>query len=691
MPTSKKRVVKKVAKKPSKTKAKKNKKAFGNTQLGTLFLVLMMAVIIVVLFAVNYEPPQSDIKVGPWQVNTPQTDLVKFDSEEDFKQYLERSEEHLAYAPQMIGRDTFATNDIAMPMEEVGMGGAKEAPGRYSETNVQVSGIDEPDIVKTDGTNIYFSGEQRYYFREPITDPIVDIEFKEIPPEYQDAYTSIIKAWPPADLAISNQLDKVGNLLLQDNTLMVFTEGADQYIYAYDVSTDSFSSKWELKLEDDHYLQTARQYGDNLYLVVRKYTNRHTPCPLRPITNIEVACNDIYHPIAPIDASATYSVLKIDIDSGQVDEQISFIGSAAQSIVYMSPENIYVTYPQNMDMFSFIFDFMINEADDIFGSDVIARLKKLNSYDISSNAKMTEFQTIIMEWSESLDEDEALWAENEMTNRMDDYYEDNKRNFQQTNIVRIDVNKLNIKSNGTVPGAPLNQFSLDEYDNHLRIATTVGDIWLSGWNNRGESVNDVYILDKDMDIKGSILDLGISERIYSARFIGETGYLVTFRQIDPFYVLDLSNPKSPHMSGELKIPGYSSYLHPVDDDTILGVGAEDGQVKLSMFDVSNPNNPQETDKYTLDEYGSEALHNHHAFLMDDKHKIFFLPAYQGAYIFSYENNKISLVKAVAGYDVKRALYIDDYFYVLTEDEIVVFNENDWTEVNDLELVKEIPE
>ena len=247
---------------------------------------------------------------------------------------------------------------------------------------------------------------------------------------------------------------------------------------------------------------------------------------------------------------------------------------------------------------------------------------------------------------------------------------------------------LNIKSNGSVPGVPLNQFSLDEYDNHLRIATTVGGRWFAGFGTNSETSNDVYVLDKDLKIKGSILDLGVTERIYSARFIGEKGYLVTFRQIDPFYVLDLSNPKSPHMSGELKIPGYSSYLHPIDEDTILGVGMEDRQVKLSLFDVSDPNNPKEIDKYMLDEYGSEALHNHHAFLLDDKHKVFFLPAYQGGYIFSYTGNKISLTKAIADYEVKRALYIDDYFYILAEDAITVLNEEDWTEVNNLDLLDE---
>ena len=162
-------------------------------------------------------------------------------------------------------------------------------------------------------------------------------------------------------------------------------------------------------------------------------------------------------------------------------------------------------------------------------------------------------------------------------------------------------------------------------------------------------------------------------------------YVVTFRQIDPFYVLDLSNPSKPELKGELKIPGYSSYLHPLTNDSILGIGKEGSKVKLSLFDVSDPSDPQEVSKYMLDEYWSEAVNNHHAFLLDKKHGIFFIPGGKGAYIFSYDDNKLTLTKALSKTGIKRALYIDDYLYIIGNTEISVINENDWTEVNNLEL------
>ncbi len=179
--------------------------------------------------------------------------------------------------------------------------------------------------------------------------------------------------------------------------------------------------------------------------------------------------------------------------------------------------------------------------------------------------------------------------------------------------------------------------------------------------------------------------MGLDERIYSVRFINDKGYVVTFKQIDPFYVLDLSVPSLPQIKGELKIPGYSSYLHPLDENRILGIGKENNQVKLSVFDVSNAENPVEENKYLVDEYWSDILNTHHAFLLDKKHEIFFLPGSRGGYIFSYKDNQLKLAKAVSEINPKRALYLDDYLYILGDQKLVVLNENDWNRINQLDL------
>ena len=269
----------------------------------------------------------------------------------------------------------------------------------------------------------------------------------------------------------------------------------------------------------------------------------------------------------------------------------------------------------------------------------------------------------------------------EMTNKMSDYTKKHKRDLTKTDIVKINIDDLKVETIGIVPGSLLNQFSLDEYEKNLRVAVTVGENFL--WGARIETENDIYVLDKNLKVVGSAQGLGAGERIYSARFIGDKGYLVTFRQTDPFYVLDLSNPNNPQVKGELKIPGYSSYLDPIAENRILGIGKEGSEVKISLFDVSSPTNPQEVSKYILKEYWSDILNTHHAFLSDEKHKIFFLPGSNGGYVFSYENDSLKLQKAVSDMQAKRALFINDYLYIVGENKIVVLNETDWETVNEL--------
>ena len=298
-----------------------------------------------------------------------------------------------------------------------------------------------------------------------------------------------------------------------------------------------------------------------------------------------------------------------------------------------------------------------------------------------------EMQTLWNKYLSSLDNDERLKTENDLANRSSDYLKEHNRELEKTGIVKIRLDNFTITASGNVPGSPLNQFSLDEYKNHLRIATTVSgqSLWFIGSIGRGESVSDVYVLDNNLKLKGVVKDLGKTERIYSVRFIENRGYVVTFRQTDPFYVLDLTDPAAPALKGELKILGYSSYLHPLAKDKILGVGQENWQVKISVFDVSSASNPVEAAKYTLDENWSEVLSNSRAYLQDSKHEVFFLPGGKGGYIFSYKNGKLELTKAISGVSVKRALYINDYLYIVSSNNIIVLNELNWEKVNELEL------
>ena len=173
-------------------------------------------------------------------------------------------------------------------------------------------------------------------------------------------------------------------------------------------------------------------------------------------------------------------------------------------------------------------------------------------------------------------------------------------------------------ASGIVQGSLLNQFSMDEHDGYLRIITTTG----SPWDERNLSESQLVVLEEQESVLmkvGQVGGLGKGESLYSARLLDDIGFAVTFRQIDPFYVLDLSDPTDPEIVGELKIPGFSTYLHPIDENYVVGIGqsaTDEGRVlglKVSLFDVSDKTDPRETATWTMNDANSPAEWDHRAF------------------------------------------------------------------------------
>jgi uncharacterized secreted protein with C-terminal beta-propeller domain len=175
---------------------------------------------------------------------------------------------------------------------------------------------------------------------------------------------------------------------------------------------------------------------------------------------------------------------------------------------------------------------------------------------------------------------------------------------------------------GSVAGHLLNQFSMSEHEGVLRVASTTDPTWWQGEQQQpGENrVTTLRLEGGALAEVGRLAGLGVDERIFSVRFIGDLGYVVTFRQIDPLHVLDLSDPAAPRQVGELEVPGYSAYLHPVAPGRLLGVGVdatEDGMrigVQLSLFDISDPANPTRLQHLTLPQTSTEVEFDHRAFL-----------------------------------------------------------------------------
>ncbi len=624
-------------------------------------VVLLLLGLFVVLYVQQYTP---NVPIIPNQTTT--SSVIKpFTSASEFKEYLEKTIYYTYstgfYTPFMIkAAQRIGPVPISAPIPSVLREVSAPTPEkpRYSTTNVQVTGVDEPDIVKTDGKHIYLSS---LYWRYNL---------------------NIINAYPPENLSFLTNISVKGNLLLvpEKHVLLVLDYGK---VTAYDVSDPKHPEKlWKIDINGSYV--DARLFNGTLYLITRKSVNYYNPCPVIPIVKegipFTVRCVDIYHPVIPIEVESTYHVLMIEPETGKIKHSVSFVGSS-RTTVYMNENHIYIAnYYRKSEYKIFITMLKDAGAQGVLPKELVDEITKLDSYDIIDQAKYIQLQYVLQKYMASLSNDEQMKLQNDLRNFLEKTKDKYKRMFEKTIITKIRTNDLKILTTGSVPGRLLNQFAMDEYNGYLRVAVTVGGQW---WNTEGAE-NDLYVLDSNMNTISEVKGFGLDERIYAVRFVGEKAYIVTFRQTDPFFVMDLSDPLHPKIVGELKIPGYSSYLHPINETLVLGIGKEEAYVKISLFDVSNPENPQELDKYTLEEYWSDILKTHHAFLIDPENKIFFVPGGKGGYVFSYKDNGLKLVKAVSVNNVRRALYIDHYLYIIGK-ELVVLDENTWKRVNELEL------
>jgi uncharacterized secreted protein with C-terminal beta-propeller domain len=319
----------------------------------------------------------------------------------------------------------------------------------------------------------------------------------------------------------------------------------------------------------------------------------------------------------------------------------------------------------------------------------------------------------------------------EIQKAINDYDVEIQKENQKTVIHRIAIEEdglIEYGARGEVPGRLLNQFSMDEDGNRFRVATTS-----QFWSQFGGSVvhNNVYVLNSDMKIVGELEEIAEGESIYSARFMGDRLYLVTFQQIDPFFVIDLSED-DPQILGELKLPGYSNYLHPYDEDHVIGIGKETKAdqyggvqvlgVKLALFDVSDVSDPEVVDVYEIGGSGteSEVLYDHKALLFDRDQNVLSLPVsimpdygasyapdgryippkvWRGFYVFEVDPEEGFGLKGkiehfndtedryyIYGNQGSRSFYIEDVLYTVTLNNLMKMNElGDLDEINKIDL------
>jgi len=598
-------------------------------------------------------------------------------SADELKKYLSADRVMQAFSDDVRMAPTTA--------DAAGVSSAESTVNRVSETNVQVVGIDEPDIVKTDGESIFIGNQSQWFGIMPMVRMGSAVVSDMSMPYYQPLPTTIVDALPVTDLAVASKaIKETGEMLLvnEQDILIIFSR---PNIVAYDVKDPKNpSKKWELTLDDNTSIVTSRLQNGQVYLVTETYLNQDRPCPVTPMRwsggSLDIACTGILIPQTIEPVSSLYTVMKVNPKNGATEGKTTVAGNNGGITVMMSKDNLFIASRAEASRYQIMSKIVIDSMRPIVSASTVAKAEKIQSYDISETGKLDEITKVLQSYLQTLSSDEQLRIQNELANNQAKLVKSHLREMYRSRIVRIGLDTLQIKATGSVPGYLLNQFAMDEYNGHLRVAVTVDD----GWGGT-ESLNDVYVLDGNLSQTGKIQDLGLGERIYSVRFIEDKGYLVTFRQTDPFYVLDLHSASEPKMAGQLKIPGYSAYLEPLGNNLVLGVGREGSGVKLSIFDVNNPAVPVEKSKYQLNDYWTEVESNHRAFLRDEKHEVFFIPGGDGGYIFSYKNGLLKLNKALSGYGIKRALYINDYMYVVSDDKVRVLDESNWEEIKSLSI------
>jgi inhibitor of cysteine peptidase len=546
-------------------------------------------------------------------------------------------------------REWFVTTDVIASEADAPAADEQQGSDDYSETNVQVQGIDEMDNVITDGKYIY----QMQYNQVLITLAYTQSQESSALSNYKVIDYINEDTFCPSGMYVTG-------LYVDDNYLVVIGSEYTYYcnpdgdndgdgliepnyyyhwygynnnvkVYVYD-KNDDFALSGEYDLSGD--LIGTRKIDDQIYIITNTWMplyqddiNVDTYLPYYQINEETTTAN--YEDIIYVDGTSPNSLTSffaIDLENETVDMEV-ILGDSGYNL-YVSHNNIYLV--------GNIYDFSI-------------------AIDESNPPLEPVIETL-------------------------------------TAIQKISINGADLEyvATGKVPGYTLNQFSMDEKDGYVRIATTTG--W---W---GESINNrVFILDENLEEVSRLENLGKpGETIRSVRFVGDYGYVVTFEQTDPFYVINLKNPNNPYKEGELEIPGFSTYLQPLNDKYMLGIGFGDSEggtngLKISVYDISDKTNPVVFDEVIFDysDFGwswSSATYNHKDLLVDLNKGIIALPfsTYDWSQENGYNYNSGVLVYNFDEVDgltksgfvthdqdteedvyVYKIKFIDDYFYTVS--------------------------
>ncbi len=546
----------------------------------------------------------------------------------------------LADSASMISTESYAS-DTTKETAVQDLAGTQSTKG-YSRTNTQEENVDEGDIIKTDGTYIYRMSEH------------LDTT------DYNTIYKLSITQTDNGNMDVLYNMELNDILSVANDDEITFQEFYLQNNTLFIVYTRSNYQK------DVNRTQT--------YIAVCTLKDKSKPKLIRNLSQSG------YYVSSRISDGYLYTISNFyDTSLEKEADYENYIPSIDGKIIECS--DLY--YPKDV---------------------ILESTYVITSLPLEDPTRFTDSKAFASSGGDTYVSDSAIYL-----------YCTQYNDVTQTKISRISYKKgaLNVGNTATVAGYFYDSFALSEKDGYLRMVATIPanniallrDITLKDTASSNttvtEDVNALYILDSHMNLVSKLTGIAPGEQIYSARFIGDMGYFVTYENTDPLFSVDLTDPKDPKIVGKLKIPGFSNYLHPYDSTTLLGIGEEtdpDTQeflgIKLSMFDISDPEHVTEKDKYIIEnsEY-SPALYDHKAIMINTTDNIFGFvyttyndKNYEYSYYFAtYTYDDRTGFKETARYklndaneydnydsDSVRGIYIGDYLYLSTNTQITSY-------------------
>ncbi|MFF2886558.1 beta-propeller domain-containing protein [Paenibacillus sp. NPDC057967] len=541
------------------------------------------------------------------------------------------------------GKEEVPVDSSAPPVAEAN--GEAGAPGTdYSQTNIQVSGVDEADWAKTDGRFIYQISGSRVV--------ITDISNPDQPRLASELTYGSKEQFQPEQLYVDDtRLIVIGYTTdygvdtiqtpSEQTTVMPESESMPLLLpppmkqsvksYIYDLQS-SGQPKLKRTLEQEGSYLSSRKIGDALYIITNKLYRNYS----------------LY---------AKSKGLHLDAMTGQ---QTDF-NQLAASLRPVYADSAVSDKPQNVSLDD------IHYFPDIIDYSVLL----VGAIDLGQPEGQLQLSAYLGSGDKIFVSQRHLYVSQLLYKAKDKDFE----MVTKFHKFRLDYGSVLYMGEGTVPGYVTDPFSMNEHEGYFRVALTNGDLTS---DYPGES-SQIYILDEKLRIIGKLDGIAPGERMYSVRFMGKRAYMVTFRNVDPLFAIDLSNPQQPKILGQLKIPGYSDYLHPYDENHLIGFGKDTTEIKgfgsndtraiatgmkIALFDVSDVSRPKEKFKEIIGDIGtqSELLNDYKALLFSKEKGLLAFPvtlyeikdkdaegnadafahgqfAYQGAYVYSIDLEK----------------------------------------------------